>query len=301
MLIARAEILLMMMPLAAVGAIVLARQQSRIAVLQRELRQARHGLLELESLFEQAPLGLAVFDAEGRFVRVNRLLAQTDGLAADDHPGRTVRDVAPGVADVAEAAFRQVMRTGHPVSGLEFNGATDASPEARRDWRLGMYPVCGPAGVVLGVAAALEDITERHSLDAALRDSEQRERRRAAELDSVMETAPVAIFIAHDRHCHHVTANATARRLLRLAPGESPLRAFDVYVDNSFVHADHLPLQRAAATGEETWRRALVNRFVDGAHMRIVMNAVPLRDDHGRVCGAVAAFIEVADGRDAHG
>jgi len=297
-----AEILLVLMPLAAVIAVVLARQQLRIAILKRDAQRLRRSLLDLESLFEQAPLGMAVFDAEGRFVRINRLLADINGLAVEDHAGRTLRDVVPDVADVSEAAFQQAMQTGKPVVGLVFDGATAASPEVRRSWRLSVHPVFGRGEEVLGVSVAVEEITEQQRLSAALRDSEQRERRRAAELESVMETAPVAIFIAHERHCHHVTANATARRLLRLAPGESPsltgpgVRPFDIYAAGAPVPFDALPLQRAAAIGEETWRREMLTCFADGGRMRIMMNAVPLHGDGGRVRGAVATFIDVDAG-----
>ncbi|MFK3738320.1 PAS domain-containing protein [Massilia sp. TN1-12] len=292
------EILLMLMPVALLAAILLARQQQRLAALTGEVGELRRTVLHLESLFEQAPLGMAVFDTEGRFLRVNGLLADINGLTPGDHLGKTLRDLVPGVADASEAAFHQVMQSRQPVVGMVFDGATEANPGHKRTWRLSVHPVFDRAQKLLGVSAAVEDITEQHRLTAALRESEQRERRRAAELESVMEAAPVAIFIAHDRDCRHVTANATCRRLLRLAPGESPtmtgpgIRSYDVYEGEQAVAPEHLPLERAAASGEETWGRELVTRFADGDRLHIMVNAVPLRDERGRVRGAVAAFID---------
>jgi PAS domain S-box-containing protein len=297
-----AEILLMLMPVALLAAIVLARQQQRLAALTGEARELRRAVLHLESLFEQAPLGMAVFDTEGRFLRVNGLLADINGLAPGDHIGKTLRDLVPGVADASEAAFQQVMQSRQPVVGMVFDGATEAHPGNKRTWRLSVHPVFDRSDKLLGVSAAVEDISEHHRLSGALRDSEPRERRRAAELESVMDTAPVAIFIAHDRDCRHVTANATGRRLLRLAPGESPsmtapgIRPYDIFDgagnDAGAIAPEHLPLHRAAARGEETWGRELVTRFADGGELHVVMNAVPLRDERGRVMGAVAAFID---------
>ncbi len=299
MFVASAAHLLLLVPLALAIAVVLARQQQRIAALERETRGMRRGLLDLEALFEQAPLGMAVFDAEGRFVRINHVLADINGLPVDDHIGRSLRDLVPGVADVSEAAFRQAMETRKPVVGLVFDGATAAQPERRRTWRLGVYPVLGRGQEVLGVAVAVEDITEQQGLAAALRESERRERRRAAELDGVMDAAPVALFIAHDRGCRQVTVNAAGRRLLRLAPGESPsltgpgIRPFDVYAGGEPVAPDSLPLRRAAATGAATRGAELAIRFADGHVMRVAMDAVPLRDGAGRVRGAAAAFVEL--------
>ncbi|WP_296946841.1 PAS domain-containing protein [uncultured Massilia sp.] len=304
MFVASTAHLLMLVPLALAAAVVLARQQQRIAVLERETRGMRRGLLDLESLFEQAPLGMAVFDAEGRFVRINRLLAEINGVPADDHIGRPLRELVPGVADVSEAAFRQAMETRKPVVGLVIDGVTAAQPERRRTWRLDVHPVFGRGRDVLGVSVAVEDITEQQRLAAALRDSERRERRRVAELEGVMEATPVAVFLAHDRQCHQVTVNAAGRRLLRLGPGESPsvtgpgIRAFDVYADGNPVAPDRLPLQRAAATGVETRGAELAIRFADGHVMQVVMHAVPLRDEGGRVRGAAAAFVVAGDGGD---
>lgn len=297
------EILLMLMPVALLAAILLARQQQRLAALAGEAHELRRTVLHLESLFEQAPLGMAVFDTDGRFLRINSLLADINGLTPGDHIGRTLRDLVPGVADASEAAFHQVMQSRQPVVGMVFDGATEANPGDKRTWRLSVHPLFDRSQKLLGVSASVEDVTEHHRLTAALRDSEQRERRRAAELESVMDTAPVAIFIAHDRDCRHVTANATCRRLLRLAPGESPsmtgpgIRPYDVYDGEDAVAPEHLPLQRAAASGEETWGRELVTRFADGDRLHITMNAVPLRDERGRVMGAVAAFIDTGAGR----
>lgn len=288
----------MLMPLALVAAVLLARQQQRLAALTGEARELRRTVLHLESLFEQAPLGMAVFDTEGRFLRINSLLADINGLAPADHIGKRLRDLVPGVADASEAAFEQVMQSRQPVVGMVFDGATETNPGYKRTWRLSVHPLFDPSEKLLGVSAAVEDITEQQRLTGALRDSEQRERRRAAELESVMDAAPVAIFIAHDRDCVHVTTNTTGRRLLRLAPGESPsvtgpgIRLYEVYDGDTVVAPEHLPLQRAAASGEETWGRELVTRFADDDRLHIVMNAVPLRDERGRVMGAVAAFIE---------
>lgn len=297
------EILLMLMPVAAVAAILLARQQQRLAALGSEARRLRRTLLDLDALFEQVPLGMAVFDTEGRFIRVNTLLADINGMSVDDHIGKRLRDVVPGVADASEAAFQQVLQSRRPVIGMVFDGTTEAHPERKRTWRLSVHPVFEDGEKLLGVSVAVEDITEHQRLTGALRDSEQRERRRAAELESVMDTAPVGIFIAHDRACRDVTANATGRRLLRLGPGESPsvtgpgIRPFDIYADGEYLEPERLPLQRAAASGEETWGRELVTRFSGGGQMHVVMNAVPLRDERGRVVGAAAAFMDVSERR----
>jgi PAS domain S-box-containing protein len=292
---------MMLMPLAAVTAILLARQQQRLAALAQEAGRLRRSVHDLESLFEQAPLGMAVYDADLRIVRINRLLADIDGMSIEDHIGKTVREIVPDLADDIEPALARVLHTRQPIVGLVFDGPTGAHPDTKRTWRQSIYPMSGPAGELLGVSTTVEDITEQQRLALALGDSEQRERRRAAELESVMDAAPVAIFIAHDCDCRQVTTNATGRRLLRLSPGESPsitgpgTRSYELCEDGRALDPDHLPLQRAAALGEETWGRTLSIRFACGGVLHLLVNAVPLRDDTGRVRGAAAAFINVTD------
>jgi PAS domain S-box-containing protein len=289
--------LMMSAPLAAVIAIVLAYQQQRLAALRRNAEELQRSVAHLEALFEQAPLGMAVFDTKGRYVRVNRLLARINGYAAEDHIGKHLRELLPDVADASEAAFHQVMQTRRPAVDIVYDGATSAQPGVKRHWRVSVHPVLGSDGDMLGVSVTVQDISEQHCLAAALRSSEQRERRRAAELESVMETAPVALFLAHDRDCHHVSANAAARRLLRLEPGESPsitgpgIRAFDFYRDGAALEPERLPLQLAAASGEESADCALALHFAGGDRLDVLVSAMALRDEGGRVRGAAAALV----------
>ena len=293
--------MMLIVPLAAVIAIVLAYQQQRHAALMREVERLRHTASHLYTLFEQAPLGMAVFDTKGRYIRINRLLAGMNGLAVEDHIGKTLHDLVPAVAEASEAACRKVRETGQPLVDIMIDGCTEARPGVKRNWRVSFHPVFGCAGEVTGVSTTVEDITEQQALSNALRESEQRERRRAAELESVMNAAPVGILIAHDRACHNVTANATARRLLRLEPGESPsltgpgVRAFDFYRDGEAVAPDLLPMQQAALSGEPIPACELTLGFTAGDQVEMLVNAVPLHDESGRVRGAAATFFSIDD------
>jgi hypothetical protein len=53
-----------------------------------------------------------------------------------------------------------------------------------------------------------------------------------------------------------------------------------------------MPLQRAAATGEEIRSEPLTVRFSNNERLNVVINALPLRDETGEVVGAVAGFVE---------
>jgi PAS domain S-box-containing protein len=288
----------MLMPLAAVIAILLGWQQQRLADARRDSLDMHRALLNLEAAFAHVPVGLTVLDLDLRFVRINRLLAEINGQSVDDHIGKSIHDVIPEIAHTAELRIRQVMASGTPSLGFVFDNATPAQPYLRRVWRESIYPVIDRNGATLGVTVVVEDITEEQRLAGALQDSQRREQRRTNELEGLMQAAPAALFVASDRECRRVKANPAAERLLRLRRGEIPVsdgrggRAFAVYEGNRQLALDQLPLQRAAATGEEVRGEALTVRFANDDRLQIVINALPLRDEAGEVVGAVAGFVE---------
>jgi PAS domain S-box-containing protein len=287
--------------LAGIGLLVLVAVQSyRLHRLRAVAAAWRSAMLDIDMVYEQAPLGLAVLDRELRYVRVNKLLAEINGVTNEEHVGKTIHEIVPDISKEAGGPFREVLRTGQPVHGLVFEGTTRARPSEWRTWRESVHPLRDARGAIIGISVAVEDITEQKRLADALGASELRERRRAAELETVMDATPAAVFIAHDRECRNVTANAEATRVLQLRPGENPSlsapgrRPFEIVADGVPLPPDQLPLQQAAAAGAEVWGRELAIRFPDGrGPLHVLMNAVPLRDERGEVFGAVAAFVDI--------
>ena len=292
-----AELLLMLMPLAAVIAILLGWQQQRLADARRDSLDTHRAILTMEAAFAHVPVGLAVLDLDLRYVRINRLLAEINGLPVEDHIGKFIHDAIPEIAPSAELRIRQVMTSGIASLGAVFEGATPAQPHQRRVWRESIYPVIDRNDALVGVTVVVEEITEQLRLAGALQDSQRREQRRTSELEGLMQAAPAALFVASDRECRRVKANPAAERLLRLRRGENPVaddrggRAFSVYEGNRQLALDQLPLQRAA-TGEVVRDATLTLRFADDDRLHVVINALPLRDEAGEVVGAVAGFVE---------
>lgn len=265
---------------------------------QRE-QQWRQSILDVDTAFANAPLAMAILDKELRYLRVNSLLAEINGLPAEEHIGKNLHEVVPDLAPQAESVFRQVLVSGVPVEGFVFEGTTFSQPKIQRTWRESIYPIRAEGGLITGIAVVVQEITEERRLHDALLQTGASERRRATELETVMDAAPAAVFIAHDRDCLHVTANAEAIRMLRLRPSENPSvtapgkRPFTVYANGGPIPSDQLPLQRAAATGAETWGAELDIHFEEGDIIHVLMNAIPLRDETGQVWGAAAAFTDV--------
>ncbi|MET9672597.1 SpoIIE family protein phosphatase [Streptomyces sp. NPDC006482] len=130
-----------------------------------------------DRLVSQSPIGLAVLDTELRYVRVNPALERINGVPAALHLGRRIGDMLPRVdAQELESALRTVLATGRPLLDHQTTGRTPADPDHEHVWSLSFYRLEGAEKRVLGVAASVIDVTERHDADALA----DRSRRRLA-------------------------------------------------------------------------------------------------------------------------
>jgi PAS domain S-box-containing protein len=153
---------------------------------QEANRTKEESLALLDTLLASAPVGLAFFDRELRYVCVNQALAAINGLPPEAHLGRTPHEITPQLTPVLEPLHRYVLATGKPVVNAEVSGETHAAPGERRHWLVSYYPVRTPAGDLRGIGTVTADITERKQAEEALRQArdelDQRVQERTAEL-----------------------------------------------------------------------------------------------------------------------
>lgn len=121
----------------------------------------------LETLFDDAPVGLGVFDLELRHVRANAALAEMHGLPAEAIIGRTPSELHGELGAEAEVLYRGVIESGVPLTGVEISGATGTAPDVQRHWSLHFFPI-KEGGVATGLCVLVMDITERRRLEAQL-------------------------------------------------------------------------------------------------------------------------------------
>ncbi|OEU85468.1 protein phosphatase [Streptomyces abyssalis] len=121
------------------------------------IRAVEHDLAALDALFASSPLGIALFDKDKRFVRVNESLARLNQLAAEEHTGRTVHDVLPSwMAEEVSAVQSTVLETGEPLVDVVM-----PAPEGPGSRSVSYSRLTTDKGEVLGVSTVFMDITER--------------------------------------------------------------------------------------------------------------------------------------------
>ena len=116
-------------------------------------------LIELETLYRTAPVGLCLVDRDLRYVRINERLAAINGKPPGEHIGRTIREIIPEVASQIEPVYQRVFESGEPILDVETSGTLPAEPEVERCWRSSYYPMKSPDGTVERVSTVVEDIT----------------------------------------------------------------------------------------------------------------------------------------------
>jgi PAS domain S-box-containing protein len=185
-----------------------ARKQAEEALRTGEAIARQH-LVELETIYETAPIGLCVFDENLRWIRLNRVIADINGRPIEDHIGRTPSEIVPDVGAQAEAALRTILRTGERLD-FEMRGTTAAQPGVERFWSEHWVPMKDDGGRVVGISVAAEEITDRKRAAKALAASEERYR-------TLAENAPEAIARL-DQEMRFTYINEYGARLFGLRP-----------------------------------------------------------------------------------
>jgi PAS domain S-box-containing protein len=133
----------------------------------------------LDAFLSNAPIGMAFFDSELRYLRINEHLAAANGKPVAEHLGKTIAEAVPNMPPMIPADLREVSETRRPLLNREVTGRP-GQPE--RTWLSSYFPVRTSDGRSLGVGVVALDITERLAALQRLRESEARK-------GAILETA----------------------------------------------------------------------------------------------------------------
>ncbi len=158
-----------------------------VTPLKRAELRLQAALSELGTTYRFAPVGLAVFDLEGRFVRVNDRLLAMHGLPTWEHIGRSSADVL-GAGDWAGAIVERAAATGEPVLGAEVSATLPRDGAELRHFRVSCAPMRNHRDEIFAIATAVEDITDMKENEMLLLESEHR-------LRTILDAVPAAVGV----------------------------------------------------------------------------------------------------------
>ncbi|MCL4765127.1 MAG: PAS domain S-box protein [Hyphomicrobiaceae bacterium] len=275
---------------------------ARTAQVQREqlLRTTAEQLNEVQSLYNSAPIGLALVDPDFRFQRVNQVLAEMTGHSVEEHLGKLTSELVPDFMPVVEPLLRQVVETGEPVTDVEIAGETSAKPGVLRSWVQQFYPLKSPDGTVIGIGIICEEVTERRraqleqahlaaivessadaimslSMDARLRSWNPSAERMFGYSAAEITGKPASLLVPPgSSEPTEIIAKPGGPAVPR-GPGETTLAFFD-----------------RAAAGESLTGEAL-RRRKDGTDVPVSISASPMRDSKGRTVAVSVIFRDISE------
>ncbi len=121
----------------------------------------------LDALVRSAPVGIGLLDSELRYLEVNDVLAELNGLPREAHLGRKFPEILPALATFAVPLLRRVLETGQPLLGSEVTVESPAQPGVTRHWLVNYYPIFLGRDAI-GIAGVIIEISERKRAEQAL-------------------------------------------------------------------------------------------------------------------------------------
>jgi signal transduction histidine kinase/ActR/RegA family two-component response regulator len=194
-----------------------------------------------------------------------------------------------------------------PILMLARHGAASAGVAEAMD-RLGNITVLERPTRVAALVSATRTALRARQRQYQIRDylsqrelSERLLRQTVEEMQTLLQTLPIGVFIAHDPECRLITGNRSATEILRMQPGENLSKSADGEATAHFrilhegleVPTGALAMQRAAR-GEHVAPMTFDHVFDDGTVVNTIVSAMPLFDAAGRPRGAVGAIMDVS-------
>lgn len=137
--------------------------------LRRTLRERDESMALLDALFENAPVGLALFDRDMRYVRVNAHLGALTGVPPAQHVGRQVWDVMPlMVREELVHDFQSVLEHRKPVVEHLIAAQLRNPVDPLRSFLVSFYPVT-VGDRLIGVGCLVREVTDARRAEQAQR------------------------------------------------------------------------------------------------------------------------------------
>jgi PAS domain S-box-containing protein len=249
---------------------------------------------------EQAPVRLAMLDADMRYIAASRRWIADFGKGHDDLTGLDHYQLHPDLPERWKQTHRDCL-AGAVCESEEDRWAQAGGSE---HWiRRTVRPWLDGQGKIGGIFIFSEDITEQKKSEERIKQLNRDLQSRLDELQTVLDVVPVAIAIAYDRNCQRIRLNRAGEAMLGLAPGINASKSagcaerlpFKVLRGGRELAPDELPIQYAAKHGVNLREVEVEVVRQDGKTLTLYEYASPLFDETGCVRGCVGVFVDITE------
>ena len=283
-----------------IGASTIARDITERKQMEEELRESQQKNEFLADIIRISSQPFVVGYPDGRLGLVNSAFEHLTGYSSDELQSIdwAIDLTPPEWLPLERQKLEEQILTGKPIRYEKEYIRKDGS---RVPIELLVHLVTDSDGRPQYYYSFLTDIAERKRAEEALRLAQSEAERYGAEMATLMDAVPAAVFIAHDVECRHMTGSRFTQELLGLPatanfsksapPAERPTH-FRAMKDGVDIPPDKLPVQMAAQ-GREVRDYEFELLFDDGESRHLLGNATPLRNGEGKIYGSVGAFVDI--------
>jgi PAS domain S-box-containing protein len=275
--------------------------ESQAEELRRAQREAQESRDKYLYLYDYAPIGYLTLEKSGSILEANLVVAELLGIEKKE---LIHSQLAKFVAGDSHESFyfhlNKVLETGAKLNCEIRMNRRDGTPFYAKLESIAVHAE-GKQDYILTI---LTDITERKHAQQQLEESRMNALEQANRLQTVLDTTPAFIWIAHDGECRRITGNHAAYELSQVpagldlsktGPAPELLNHYRVFKDGKELAPQQMPLQWVAATGKALRDYDMDFHFKDGTVRSLMGNVTPLLDAEGKVNGAIAAFVDITE------
>jgi formate hydrogenlyase transcriptional activator len=222
-------------------------QMADVVSLRRDSAQAFLASEELlGAYFSASRVGLCTLDAGFRYLAINQTLAAINGVSADAHLGKSVREILGDIAELVEPQLKKIFETRQPVLNLEISSVLPTRTEPGH-WIVHYIPLKNAAGEVTQIGVVVVEITDLKNLQESLRDVSETLRQEMKRQHVMMEVS--RLLAKSDVQQAFPQISAYLRRILRQEYAALAVR--DEKSGKLVRHAMDFPLRKGPAPAAE--------------------------------------------------
>jgi PAS domain S-box-containing protein len=238
---------------------------------------------ELDALYNDSAIGLALIDRDERFTRVNARLADLLGVTHDELINQRAAEILPDAAAPLAAAVHSALQSGDAAQHVDIELQRSGAAVQTRHLTGRVNPIRDGDGQIIAASAVIEEVTQH-------RQAQDRNAHFAAVIESSGD--PIVSFSTSG---HIRSWNPAAERLYGFDAHEAVGRhVTDVYMAHAKEEAEKVI---ARALEGETFTIETTRMSRHGEEIAVSVTVAPIRAADGTVTGLSSITRDIRDRR----